>query len=57
MHEIHSGNPRDNFKQLFTPLNQIHSYATHSAIRRAFFQQAASSKYVQTSWTQHLGLY
>ena len=28
MHEMHAGNPPDNFKQLFTPLNQIHYYAT-----------------------------
>jgi len=45
MHKIHSGNPPDNFKQLFTPLNQIHSYATRSATRGAFFWQAASNKW------------
>ena len=43
MHEMHAGNPPDNFKQLFTPLNQIHSYATHSATRGAFFWQAAEN--------------
>jgi len=30
----------DNFKKLFTPLNQIHSYRTRSATRGAFFWQA-----------------
>jgi len=34
---IHSGNPPGNFKQLFTPLIQIHSYATRSATRGALF--------------------
>ena len=45
MHKMHAGNPPDNFKQLFTPLNQIHSYATRSATRGAFFWQAAENKY------------
>jgi len=27
LHKIHSGNPPDNFKQLFTPLSQNHFYA------------------------------
>jgi len=54
MHKIHSGNPPDNFKQLFTPLNQIHSYATRSAARGAFFWQAAANKYGKRS-LKHLG--
>ena len=45
VHEMHAGNPPDNLKQLFTPLNQIHSYATRSATRGAFFWQAAENKY------------
>jgi len=45
MHEMHAGNPPDNFKQLFTPLNQIHSYATRCVTRGAFFWQAAENKY------------
>jgi len=40
---IHSGNPPGNFKQLFTPLNQINSYATCSATRGEFFWKAASN--------------
>jgi len=43
MHKIHSGNPPDILKRLFTHLNQIHSHATRSATRGAFFWQAASS--------------
>jgi len=54
MHKIHSGNPPDNFKQLFTPLNQIHSYETRSATRGAFCWQAASNKYGKRS-LKHLG--
>jgi len=41
MHKFHSGNPLDNVKRLFSPLNQIHSYATRSATRGTFFWQAA----------------
>jgi len=51
---IHSGNPPDNFKQLFTPLNQIHSYSTRNATQGAFFWQAASNKYGKKS-LKHLG--
>jgi len=54
MHKIHSCNPPDIFKQLFTPLNQIHSYATRSATQGAFFWQAASNKYGKRS-LKHLG--
>jgi len=54
MHKIHSGNPPDDFKRLFTPFNQIHSYATRSTTRGAFFWQAASSKYGKRS-LKHLG--
>jgi len=54
MHKMHAGNPPDNFKQLFTPLNQIHSYATRSATRGAFFWQAAGNKYGKRS-LKHLG--
>ena len=46
---MHAGNPPDNFKQLFTPLNQIHSYVTRSATRGAFFWQAAENKYGKRS--------
>jgi len=54
MHKNHSANPPDNIKQLFTPLNHIHSYAIRSATRGAFFWQAASSKYEKRS-LRHLG--
>ena len=54
MHKMHAGNLPDNFKQLFTPLNQIHSYATRSATRGAFFWQAAENKYGKGS-LKHLG--
>jgi len=61
MHKIHSANPPDNFKQLFTPLNQIHSYATGSATRghsSGKQHQANTEKDLQkTSWPQNLGLY
>ena len=43
MQKINSGNPPDKFKQLFTPLNQIHSCATRNTIWGAFFWQAASN--------------
>jgi len=42
LHKIHTCNPPDNVQQLFTPLNQIHSYASRSAEREAFLWQAAS---------------
>jgi len=48
MHKIHSSNPPF-FKQLFTPMTHIHSYATRSATRGAFFWQAASKKYRKRS--------
>ena len=54
MHKIHSGNTHDNFKRLFTPMNQIHSHATRSATRGAFFWQAASRKYGKRS-LKHFG--
>jgi len=54
MHKIHFANPPDNFKQLFTSLNQIHSYATRSATRGALFWQAASNQYGKRS-LKHIG--
>ena len=54
VHKMRAGNPPDNFKQLFTPLNQIHSYATRSATRGAFFWQAAENNYGKRS-LKHLG--
>jgi len=61
MHVIYSGNAPDNFKRLFTSLNQIHSYATRSTARAAFFWQVASSNrkrsWPQISWPKNLGQY
>ena len=54
IHKIHSGNPPDNFKQLFTTLNQILGHATRSATQGAFFYQSAANKYGKTS-LKHVG--
>jgi len=42
MHEMHAGIPPDNFKQPFTPLNQIHSYPMQPVVlheERSFGKQ------------------
>ena len=44
MHKFHSGNLPDNFKHLFTPVNQVHCHATRSATRGAYFWQMAHTK-------------
>ena len=41
MHKFHSGNLPDNFNHLFTPVKQVHCYATRSATRGAYFWQMA----------------
>ena len=50
MHTIHSYNPSDDFKRLFTPFNPIRSYATRGAGRGAFFWQVASRIYEKRSF-------
>ena len=54
MHKFHSGNLRDNFNHLFTPVNQVHCHATRSATRTAYFWQMAHTKYGKRS-LRHLG--